>query len=236
MINHKKFFTSGKFLRYLGNITTFTNKGVSSMMKSAVFGAVVAGAMAFAPGLASAAFVSADFQVDLDLPDISSGARVLQSLGQSVAGAPDVSAADEIANPSFWGGAASIDLDAAGLLTLTGDHEGSTFADYDLAIFSISNIVFDAGETITGVSILTEGLLDPNFGPVFSPLISFTANSVTLTFDTTGSGNNADFEFVDGGTSTYSIQTSAIPVPAALPLMAGALGALGVMAHRRKAG
>lgn len=204
--------------------------------KGFVSAAAIATAMLLAPVAASAAFVSADFQVSLDLPDqSSSGPRVLETLNEPVAGAPDVSAANEIANPAGWGGAASIDLDSAGLLTLTGDQEGFGFADYDLVVFTISNIVFDAGEFITGVSTLAEGILDPNFGPVFSPTIAFTANSVTITFDTTGVGDTADFQLLDGGVSSYQIQTSAIPVPAALPLMAGAIGALGLLARRRNA-
>lgn len=206
------------------------------MRKSTFFGAFVAGAMAVAPGLANAGFVSADFQVSLDLPDAgSSGPRVLENLGEPIAGSPDVSAADEIANPSGWGGAASIDLDGTGLLTLTGDQEGFGFADYDLVVFTISSIVFDAGESITGVTTLSEGILDAGFGLVFSPTIAFTANSVMLTFDTSGTGAQSDFQLLDGGVSSYQLQTSAIPVPAALPLMAGAIGALGLLARQRNA-
>lgn len=206
------------------------------MLKSKAFAALAIGAVVLAPGLASAGFVSADFEVNLDLPDAGSfGARVLQRLAEPVAGAPDVSAADEIANPSGWNGAASIDLSGSGLLTLTGDQEGAGFADFDLVVFSISNIVFDAGESITGVSTLSEGILDPGHGSVFSPVISFTADSVTLTFDTSGSGGGADFQLLDGGVSTYQVDTSAVPVPAALPLMAGALGVMGLVARRRKA-
>lgn len=206
------------------------------LTKGFLSAAAIASAMVFAPGAASAAFMSADFEVSLDLPDISSGARILQTLNEPVAGVPDVSAADEIANPSGWGGAASVDLDSAGLLILTGDQESFGFADYDLVVFTISNIMFDAGEFITGVSTLSEGILDPNFGiGVFSPTIAFTANSVTITFDTTGIGSNGDFQLLDGGISSYQIETSAIPVPAALPLMVGAVGALGLLSRRRNA-
>lgn len=201
-----------------------------------LMGGAVACALIAAPGLASAGFVSADFQVMLDLPVSSSGARVLEALNQPVAGSPDVSAADEIANPSYWKGAVSVNLTGGGLLTLTGDQEGFGFADYDLVVVTISNIVFDAGESITGVSTLSEGILDPGFGPVFSPGISFTANSVTITFDTTGSGGDADFQLLDGGMSSYQVDTSAVPVPAALPLKAGAVGVMALVARRRKAG
>lgn len=210
------------------------------MFQRGIFAVLVVGGMALSPTLANAAFVSADFRSEFDLPDIiGPGPRVFEALSEPVAGAPDLSSVNEISNPNGWGGSATTDLDAAGLITLTGDQEGGGFANYDVAVFQISNIVFSAGETITGVSVVSSGLLDPLYGlGVIAPVVNFTANSITITYDTTGGGNETDFQFLDGGLSTFQVQTSGgstptVPVPAALPLMAGALGLVGLMARRQ---
>jgi hypothetical protein len=217
------------------------NEGVSNMFNRGIFSVMVVGGMMLAPGLASAAFVSADFRSEFDLPDfVGPGPRVFEALNEPVAGAPDLSSVNQIANPNNWAGSATTDLDSSGLVTLTGDQELAGFANFDLAIFQISNIVFSAGETITGLSVVSSGLLDTFYGlGVIAPVINFTANSVTITYDTTGANAITDFQFLDGGASTFQINTSntptpTVPVPAALPLMAGALGLAGLMARRAK--
>ncbi len=206
-----------------------------------VYAALIAGAMATTPSLASAGFVSADFRSEFDLPEGTGfGPQVFENLSEAIAGAPDLSSADEIANPSVWGGSATTDLDASGLITLTGDHESVSFADFDLAVFQISNIVFDAGESIVGVSAVDVGLLDAAFGiGIVVPNISYTANSVTITYDTSGRGGVSDFESLDGGSSTFQIKTDTnptptVPVPPALPLMIGAVSLIALKVYRHK--
>ena len=189
-------------------------------------------------GAASASFISADFRSEFDLPDnpFTDGPRVFESIGEPVAGAPDLDSVDEIANPSNFSGFATTDLDADGLITLTGDQSEQGFANFDLAVFEIANIVFGAGESIIGVNIVSEGLLDPDFVfgvGVFAPSISFTANSVTITYDTTGSGIGSDFQFLDGGSSTFQvITTTSLPEPATIVLFSFGLLGLGVAARR----
>ena len=188
-------------------------------------------------GVASASFISADFRSEFDLPDaVFSGGRVFESIGEPVAGAPDLDLADQIANPAGWVGFATTDLDADGLITLTGDLSESGGGNYDLAVFEITNIVFGAGESIIGVDIVSAGLLDPAFGPaVVPPLISFTPNSVTITYDTTGTGEVSDFEFLDGGVSTFQvITTTSLPEPATIVLFGFGLLGLGVAARRTR--
>ena len=181
----------------------------------------------------SAAPISADFRTEFDLPDdsFSLGSRVFEALSEPVAGAPDLDASDEIANPSRWRSFATTDLDASGLITLTGD-VANVGGDYDLLAFTISDIVFDAGESIIGVDVLSSGLLMAG-----APSISFTGNSVSITYDATGTGSNADFLIVDGGISTFQLlttQTAVIPLPAAFPMMLGAVGVLGFVRLRRR--
>lgn len=59
--------------------------------------------------------------------------------------------------------------------------------------------------------------------PIFGPT---PAGSYTLTIDGSPSGSDA---------FTYDVQVSAVPLPAGLPLLAGALGLFGVLRSRRAA-
>ncbi|SET27295.1 hypothetical protein [Oceanicella actignis] len=185
---------------------------------------------------AHAAPISANFRAELSLPEaIGPDARVFEALAEPVAGAPDLDATNEIANPERYGGFATVDLDSSGLITLTGDQSEAGFADDQLAVFTISDIVFDAGETILGVDVASSGLLDPDPGfVVIAPLVEFTANSVTITYDV---GDGEFFQFLDGGASTFALKTgaAAVPLPVGGALLLGALAALGVARRRRVA-
>lgn len=185
----------------------------------------------------SAAVVSADFGETLDLPSIGSGARVFVHNGAALGAGAELTGSHDITNPSGWRGYVDVDLSATGLLTLSRDLVESA-GDYDYALITISNIVFSSLQAITGVTTLSENLLDPSFPFTGSPLVTFTSNSVSFLFDTTAGGNAADFRFNDGGVATYQINTSdvaAVPLPASLPLLSAALGGIAVLRRRRKA-
>lgn len=190
-------------------------------------------AASFSFGAAQAAVISADFRAELDLPSFSSGPRVLERLNEDVAGLVDLGIADEISNPQGFGGGASIDLTAGGLLTLTGDQTEAGFADFETALFTVSNIVLDPGETIIGFSLVSENLFDSGFlDGIIST--SFTADSVTISIVADALDPIGVFEFAASGTALFQIVTaSAVPVPGAIWLMG--IGVLGLARARRAA-
>ena len=196
-----------------------------------------AATMVLAVGVVSSAWaapITGDFREELSLPSFSAGVRVLEKLSEPVAGAPDLSAADEIANPNVYSGSAAVNLDSGGLITLTGDQEGVGFANYELAVFKISNIVFDAGEIITGLSTLVDNLVDlgsSNTDGPFTVTTAFTSDSVTITY--ASDNGTDDFEFGDGFTSTFQIETSTVPEPITVLLMGIGLAGLGIARRRR---
>ncbi len=182
---------------------------------------------------ASAAIISADFQETLDLPDVSSGPRIFVNLGAALSGGPELGIGNETQNPSGWAGFLDVDLTSGGLITLSRDLiEGA--GDYDFALVTISNMLLGAGETITGITTLSENLMDPTYSFSGSPLISVGGNSVSFLWDFSGAGDAADFRFNDGGVSTYQLTIAAVPLPATLPLLAFGLGGL-AWVRRRKA-
>ena len=197
---------------------------------------------------AMAGLVSADLGSTFDLPDIEFpdriDARTFGATGAAIGDGVELGLAQETANPTPWSGFATMDVSESGLITMTGDlSEGA--GDYDLISFTLDNIMFDQASVITGVSILTGGLLEENLNDeeefdiaaAIMPDISFGDNSVTITFDTTGGGQLADMQIIDGGVSSFQLNFSpvaAVPLPAGLPLMLAGLGALGALRARRK--
>ncbi len=200
--------------------------------------AVGVAVMTFAAPVA-AKIVSADFSATFDLPDMSDGARVFSNPGATVGDGVELDSSHETANPSDWGGFATVDVNNTGLITIMGDRSDG-FGDYDLATFTISNIVFDNDDEVLGFVALGQNLFDADFGlGVPAAAIETTANSITFVFDTTEGGDDSDFAFLDGGKAQFQLDLGeplpAVPLPAGLPLMLLGLGALGVLRARRKA-
>ena len=176
--------------------------------------------------------LSADFREELSVPTQSPAIRVLAALGEPVDGSPDLSELNEVANPDGYAGSALFDIDPTGLITLTGDHEGGNFANYQLVEFTISNIQFSDNETISGIETLFDNIVDPNgitTGP-FSVTTSFSADSISIVYqaDTTEA-----FDFGNGFSSQFQITTNSVPEPSAF---LGSFWVIIVASMRRKRG
>jgi hypothetical protein len=110
-------------------------------------------------------------------------------------------------------GPSTIDIVLASLIP-----GGNTFS---ALTFLFGDLNFDDNSIITGVSILGNGWTG-------TPTINWTNTSISIAFAAQGL---AGFQ-----TKSFSaqIQTSPVPLPAALPLLAAGLSAMGFMGWRRK--
>jgi len=176
-------------------------------------------------GIANATIITADFRTEADLPyccDIA-GPLVHESLSASVGIGDELTEANLLSNLSSWGGGlVYIDLDpTTNIVTL------SSQDDWDFEIFDafISNIVFDAGEVITGLSWISGNLTDQGI----SEVLSFTSNSIQISYDV-GDGNTA-FDF-NGTQAQFQIQTdtgvAAVSAPSSILLLGLGLIGLGL--------
>jgi hypothetical protein len=168
---------------------------------------------------ANAAIISADFKNSGDLPYLSSGSAgpvVFQATGVSVGAAVEFIPTTPISNPNSWtGGVVTVDIDPlTNILTLTAKDDW----DFETFLFAVTNISFNAGETITGFTRLTNNLI----APIYSPTLAFTGNSLQVSYDT---GSQNGFKFVPGKSATFQITTSAatVPLPTSIALIAGGL-------------
>ncbi|HDY84365.1 hypothetical protein LCGC14_0969610 [marine sediment metagenome] len=172
----------------------------------------------------NAAIIQGDFRTESDLPGQGSGALVYEALNVNVGSGDELTNSDFIENPSSWnGGVVNMDLDSTtNILTLKSQD------DWDFYTFDawISNIVFNAGEVITGISLLSGNLTSLNL----LANLSFADNSIHINY----TGDSAfNFTGTDAQFQILTSNVSAVPIPAAALLFAPAL--LGFMGFRRKA-
>lgn len=176
-------------------------------------------------GIANATIITADFRTEADLPYCcnDSGPLVHESLSASVGIGDELTEANFLSNPSSWsGGLVYIDLDpTTNIVTL------SSQDNLDFEIFSalISNIVFDAGEVITGLSWISGNITDTSV----AEMLSFTANSISIVYDV-GDGNNV-FDFNETQ-AQFQIHTDSsvatVPAPSSILLLGLGLISLGL--------
>lgn len=205
-------------------------------LKTLLIAGTILGSMASAN---ATIITQSDFGEDLSLPFlVGPDVREFEVLGAAIGAGAELTAADEIANPGSYSGHADMDLSASGLLTLTG-REPAGFADYQLAVFTLSNIMFDDASTLLGVNVLglgSEVFRDRN-GTLFpTPDVSFTANSVTITYAVGDLQNAGDeFNFGEGLSSQFQLVFGdRVPVSEPGTLALFALTLVGLSLRRRQ--
>jgi hypothetical protein len=107
-------------------------------------------------GNVEAAILSGDFRTESDLPYCCdrAGPLVYENIGAAVGAGEELTGANFVQNPSNWGGGVvHMDLDPlTNILTL----HSQDIWDFETFDAWITNIVFDAGERITGLSLISQ--------------------------------------------------------------------------------
>lgn len=180
-------------------------------------------------GVANATIITADFRTESDLPYCcnDAGPLVYENIGAILNAGYELDDDNFVSNDSSWsGGVVYVDLDkSTNIVTL----DSQDVLDFEIFDLWVSNIVFDAGEIITGVSLISGNITDLGI----TALLSFTDNSIHISYDV-GDGNST-FNFNEL-TATFQITTStsdiAVPAPASFLLLT--LGIAFITISRRK--
>jgi len=179
---------------------------------------------------ANADVLSGDFRTEADLPYCCnafgpvSGAAVNQTVGAGV----ELNETASFSNPSWWtGGVVFMDYDPTkNILTLISQDT----SDFQLFTASIKNMVFSAGELITGIQLISNDLTDVGL----IPTLSFTGDSISIRYDAFDANNDsAAFNFT-GGTASFQILTGSSTVPEPSSLLLFAVAFLGLITLRRR--
>jgi hypothetical protein len=185
---------------------------------------LLAAALACLSTASSAAILTADFRTESDLPSFGSGnPLVYEHLGATVGVGAELDDSHLLTNPDNWiGGVVHVDLDpATSILTL------SSQDSWDFQTFT-ATLKHITGATVTGIFLLTNNLTTPNVAPT----LSFTADSVTVSYDYV-----PDVFNFSNRTATFQLSTSTavVPEPSSIALVLSGVGIAGFAATRRRA-
>ena len=175
-------------------------------------------------GTARANITSADFEESLNFyPTACSNARVLQALGRAVGPGVELGEADEIANPCGYGDSFLVDVDpVTNRVTLT--PSGSN--NYQVIDIQITNIN-TGGQAITGLTPISDNIIDVASSAPFTRTLGSTANSLSIHYDVvTKSFPGAGRLEFSTGSAVFQIQFGGAPTTTDVPTLSPALLAL----------
>jgi len=185
---------------------------------------ILAALLVLGAGTAQAALTTGDFRTESDLPYVThgNGALVYEAQGASMGAGAELDGSHFVENPSNWGGGVvHMDLDPTTNILTLDSQDTWDFQTFDAWI---TDVDFDAGESITGISMLSNDLTTP----LVTPTLAFTSDSIHISYDVLslpGYGENDTFDFT-GGMARFLITTDAAPsVPAPSAILLGTFGA-----------
>ena len=114
-----------------------------------------------------------------------------------------------------------VNAGAGNLFTITSTGRFGSFAGGNTVSWTISGLMFEGGNVLTGINFLTD------FGDV--ALTSLTDSSFSFKYNDITIPRNTPYIQAE-----YLVSPSAVPLPAALPLLGAALLGFGAVARRRK--
>ncbi len=185
---------------------------------------ILAALLVLGAGTTQAAMTTGNFRTESDLPHMGHGRGplVYQALGASIDADVELNDSHFVENPSGWGGGVvHMDLDPTTNILTLDSQDDMDFQTFDAWI---TGVTFNAGESITGISMLSNDLTTP----LVTPTLAFTGDSIHISYDilsVPGFGENDAFNFTEG-IAQFQIATSAVPtVPVPSAVLLGTFGA-----------